>query len=336
MKTNTEAIQFLRALVSNVGSGILTFDMNGIITMVNIKALHYLDIQGSVNDILDKYVLDLIRIDELSEEIKNCLNNSRKDFHLGNILHNERYLIIDGKELFDGMLLNITDITSDVLIKDKATRMLLLGQEQERRRLAKEIHDGIGPNMSTLKLYIDAVKRKLKDDTIIAELEKINDEISEIASEIRQISHALMPSSLIDFGVDTALKNFINKIADTGKVKIEYSSDIYDGYLTKEYELNIYRIIQELVNNSIKHSGCEKITITIQTEEDKLQINVNDDGKGMDFEKKSAGIGLENVNSRVESLQGSISHDSDEGNGLHVSIILPLVMKEIKNESSYS
>lgn len=327
MKTNTEAIQFLHALVSNVDSGILTFNIEGYITMINVKALEYLNISGSVNKILDTLVLDIINIEELYEAINNCLTKSRKEFHLSNVLHDDKYLIIDGKKLMDGMLLSITDITSDVLAKDKATQSLLLGQETERRRLSKEIHDGIGPNMSTLKLQIDAVKRKLKDETVIKELDKINFSISEIASDIRQISHDLMPSSLIDFGVVTALSNFSNKITETGEVKVVYTSNIDDGYLTKEHELNIYRIVQELVNNALKYSNCGKIEISLQEFENKLIVAVVDDGQGIDPSKEDKGIGLNNVNSRVDTLQGTLSIDSVEGQGVSAIIELPLKSK---------
>jgi len=328
MKTNTEAIQFLQTLVSNVESGILTFDVDGYVTLINTKALEYLNIPGSVSKNLDKPILDLIQIEELHTIVKKCLTKSRKNFHLGNLLHNERHLIIDGKKLLEGMLLSITDITEDVLAKDKATQSLLLGQEIERRRLAKEIHDGIGPNMSTLKLRIDAVKRKLNDNQLITDLENINDQISEIASDIRHISHDLMPSSLVDFGVVTALSNFTNRISDTGEVKVIYTSNISDGYLTKEHELNIYRIVQELVNNALKYSQCAQIEISLQEVDHKLIIAVADDGVGMSVDKDAAGIGLNNINSRVDSLQGTISIDSAEGKGVSAIIELPLKAKE--------
>lgn len=328
MKTNTEAIQFLHALVSNLNSGIISFDLEGNITMINNKALEYLNLSGKVNEVLDAKVLDIVNIDELYFLIKKCLTKTRKDFHLGNIQFNERYLIIDGKKLLDGMLLSITDITSDVLAKDKATQSLLLGQETERRRLAKEIHDGIGPNMSTLKLQIDAVKRRIKNEDAIADLQKINEAISEIATDIRQISHDLMPSSLIDFGVITALSNFSNRITDTGNIEVVYSSNITDGYLTKEHELNIFRIVQELVNNALKYSKCKTIEISIQEIESKLIIAVIDDGEGIDPTQTVKGIGLDNINSRVETLQGSITIDSKEGVGVSAIIELPLKSKE--------
>jgi len=324
MKTNTEAIHFLHALVSNVDTGILSFDIEGYITLVNKKALEYLNIPGDVGDVLDKPILDLININELHRIIDKCLTVSRSNFHLNNILHDDRYLILDGKKLLDGMLLSITDITTDVLAKDRATQSLLLGQETERKRLAREIHDGVGPNMSTLKLQIDAVKRKLKNEDAIIALEKVNTAISEIATDIRQISHDLMPSSLIDFGIVTALSNFSNRITETGEVDVIYKSNIEDGYLTKEHELNIFRIVQELVNNALKYSKCGTIEISLEEALDKLIIAVKDDGNGMTSNKVDAGIGLHNVNSRVDSLQGTISIDSKEGNGVSAIIELPI------------
>lgn len=324
MKTNTEAIHFLHALVSNVDSGILSFDIEGYVTLVNKKALEYLNIPGDVGDVIDKAVLDIINLEELYVLVNKCLTKSRKNFHLSNVLHDDRYLILDGKKLLDGMLLSITNITVDVLAKDRATQSLLLGQETERKRLAKEIHDGVGPNMSTLKLQIDSIKRKLKDNDAISALDKVNEAISEIATDIRQISHDLMPSSLIDFGVVTALSNFSNRITETGAVEVVYTSNIEDGYLTKEHELNIFRIVQELVNNALKYSKCGTIEISLQELDNKLIIAVVDDGEGMETGTRENGIGLHNINSRVDSLQGTISIDSEKGNGVSAIIELPL------------
>ncbi|MDF1698390.1 MAG: histidine kinase [Saprospiraceae bacterium] len=328
MKTNTEAIHFLHALVSNVDSGIVSFNIEGYITLINKKALEYLNIYGDVGDVIDKAVLDIINIEELHKLIYNCLTKSRKNFHLSNVLHDDRYLILDGKKLLDGMLLSITDITADVLAKDRATQSLLLGQETERKRLAKEIHDGVGPNMSTLKLQIDSIKRKLNDNDAISALDKVNEAISEIATDIRQISHDLMPSSLIDFGVVTALSNFSNRITETGEVQVVYNSNIEDGYLTKEHELNIFRIVQELVNNALKYSKCGTIEISLQEVENKLIIAVIDDGDGMEADTSKSGIGLHNINSRVDSLQGTISIDSEKGNGVSAIIELPIKSNE--------
>ena len=152
----------------------------------------------------------------------------------------------------------------------------------------------------------------------------MNEAISEIASDIRQISHDLMPNSLIDFGIVTALSNFSNRITQTGEVEVVYKSNIEDGYLTKEHELNIFRIVQELVNNALKYSKCGIIKITLQEVENRLIIAVVDDGEGMESGKSEQGIGLHNINSRVDSLHGTISIDSEKGSGVSAIIELPL------------
>lgn len=323
MKTNTEAILFLNTLVSNMGIGVLSFDMEGYVTLVNGKALEYLGIAKRVNNIIDTKVISHINIPELSSEVKTCLTRSREDFHLTNIIYNNRHLIINGKKLLDGMLLSISDITENVIAKDEATQSLLLGQEMERRRLAKEIHDGVGPNMSTLKLQIDAVIKKAESEQIVSKLEEVNRAISSIATDIRQISHDLMPSSLIDFGVITALANFATKITDSSEIEVHYQSNIKDGQLSKEYELNIFRIVQELVNNALKYSQCKNIDISLRLDESKIAILVQDDGVGMDIDNITNGIGLQNIKSRVESLHGEIEIDSQKGVGTTFHISLP-------------
>ena len=324
MQTNTEAILFLNALVSNMDIGVISYDMQGYITLINGKATDYLGVSEKTNKLIDTEVLSHFDIPELSKQINLCLSKSRRKFHLANVYYNDRYLIIDGKKLLDGMLLSISDITKNVLAKDEATQSLLLGQEMERRRLAKEIHDGVGPNMSTLKLQIDAIKRKAESDKIVSGLEEINNSISSIASDIRQISHDLMPSSLIDFGVVTALSNFSKRISESSDIEVHYQSNIKDGHLTKEYELNIYRIVQELVNNALKYSQCKNIEISLRKDGANINILVQDDGIGMDTSNTSEGIGLYNIKTRVDSLHGDVDIDSQLGGGVTAHIGLPI------------
>jgi signal transduction histidine kinase len=324
MKTNTEAIEFMNALVSKMDSGVISFDMEGYITLINVKAIQFLNLHGDVNEIVDTEILPHIEINDLASLIKICLTKSRKDFHLTNILFNEKYLIIDGRKLLDGMLLSITDTTENVKSKDEATQSLLLGQEMERRRLAKEIHDGVGPNMSTLKLQIDAIKKKAGDDLIIKGLQDINESISSIAADIRQISHDLMPSSLIDFGVVTALSNFSKKISDSSDIKVHFQSNFEDKKLSKEHELNIFRIVQELVNNALKYSQSNNIEISLRLEGSIANIQIQDDGIGMDVNANRSGIGLYNIRTRVESLHGEFDLESQKGAGVTAHINLPL------------
>ncbi len=325
MKTNPEAIQFLNALMSNMDIGIISYNIDGLITLINNKAIEYLGITTSNKSLVDTEILMHFDIPDLYDNIESGISKSRKNFHLANVFYNERYLLIDGKKLLGGMLLTITDITESVLAKDDATQSLLLGQEMERRRLAKEIHDGVGPNMSTLKLQIDSIIRKATSEEIISGLEDINISISEIATEIRQISHDLMPSSLIDFGVVTALSNFAKRILASSDIEVHYQSNIIDGQLSKEHELNIYRMVQELINNALKYSKCKSIEISLRQDNDEINILVQDDGIGMDTTLLNEGIGISNIITRVESLQGEIDINSQIGSGVTVYIALPII-----------
>jgi len=325
METNSQANLFLNALVSNMDIGVISYDTEGYITLINEKATEFFGIEEKTSKLINSKVVNLFDIPVLKKKVLYGINKTRKEFHLADVMYNDRHLIIDGKKLLDGMFLSITDITENVLAKDEATQSLLLGQEMERRRLAKEIHDGVGPNMSAIKLQVDAIKRKATSEIIVAGLEDINESISSIATDIRQISHDLMPSSLIDYGVITALSNFAKKISNSSEIDVHFQSNISDSKFNKEYDLNIYRIVQELVNNAIKHSECDNIEISIRQEKESIDILVQDDGKGMEETDYEEGIGLYNIQTRVESLQGTFYIDSPINIGVTVHISLPIL-----------
>lgn len=319
----------MNALVSNMDIGVISVDKEGFITLVNGKAMECLDLNGGVKELIGTEVLFHLHDTDLYAKFKECIENGRCNFQLESLLVNDRYLNINGRKLLDGMLLSIVDVTSNVMAKDQATQYLLLGQETERRRLAKEIHDGVGPNMSTIKLQIDAVKRKAQSKTVIVGLEEINEAISSIATDIRQISHDLMPSSLIDFGVVTALSNFAKKISESSDIEVHYQCNFKDGELSKAYKLNIFRIVQELVNNALKYSNCKNIEISLRMDKEGINLLVQDDGVGMELDKEVNGVGLSNVRSRIESLHGEFELDSIVGRGVSVHISLPPVMSSI-------
>lgn len=334
MKTNTEARYFLDALVTSIGTGVLSFDMEGFVTLANSRALEYLNITAKVNEVIDRDILSLLSNTKLKTKVNHCLTKSRKEFQL-NIHVEDKYLIVVGKKLLDGMLLSITDATANVLAKNKSTQLLLLGQETERSRLAKEIHDGVGPSMSTLKLQLDAVKKKMLNPDNQKAVEKIAESISEIAQDIRQISHDLMPRSLIDFGIVTALSNFSNKISDTEAIEVQYHSNMTDKSLPQGYELNIFRIVQELVNNSLKYSKCTLIKINLTSQDDFIKLLVKDDGIGMDKEVRKDGMGLHNVQARVLLLQGHMEIETQvrAGSGVSIHVEIPMPIKQVSDQA---
>ncbi|AFD06988.1 sensor histidine kinase [Solitalea canadensis] len=182
--------------------------------------------------------------------------------------------------------------------------------ENERRRVASELHDGIGPLVSSVKLYINSIDVAAEDEETIY---KAGAHIDDIMQNIRQISNNLMPNTLVRKGLDAAIAEFIAKVDNQNNVKISYSCEAASLSLDKDMEINIFRIIQEIVNNTIKHSGATQLIVKLKKESNQLLIQTRDNGKGFDFDSmknkdvsKDGGLGLKNLESRVEVMGGHL------------------------------
>jgi len=325
MKTTVEALEFLYRFIGSIPDGLIVFDIEGFVSMLNQKAITFLEKDGSVSDYIEQPITNLIHEGALHDQINHCLHKGRTDFSIQNYQIGESYFELQGKKISDGMMLTMHDITKIVEATNKSTGLLIKGQELERQRLAKEIHDGIGPFLSTLKLNIDLVERKTKEKETASQLVDISKQLSEISTEVRQISHDLMPSSLLDYGLIAGIQNHIGKLKNTTKIEIELDTDLSptDNGLSKAQELNIFRIIQESVQNAIKHAECKIIKIKLLADNETLSLGVSDDGVGL---KKSAdnGIGIKNIKTRIKSLGGQLEIKSKKGIGLSILANIPL------------
>ena len=195
------------------------------------------------------------------------------------------------------------------------------GQEIERERIAKDLHDSLGGLLSTIKLQFDHVRSKQADMVNLKEYNQAYKLLDTAVEEVRTISRNLQPGSLQDLGLIPAIKDLINRFEG------DVYPDIYFQYyempekIDKMISLSIYRVIQELLNNSLKHANANEILIQINTEDDELVIQYEDDGVGFDQENLvRKGMGLENIKSRINYMHGSISIDSQSGGGISVLI----------------
>jgi len=208
--------------------------------------------------------------------------------------------------------------------KLSATEAVLKGEEQERTRLAKDLHDGLGGMLSGIKYSLNTMKGNLimTPDNAQA-FERSMDMLDSSIKEMRRVAHNMMPEALVKFGLDTALKDFCNDINQSGALKINYQSIGLDGVeLDQIVSITIYRIIQELINNSIKHAAASSAIVQLTKNEDQLSVTVEDNGKGFDTSILNAarGIGWSNVQNRVEFLKGNLDVNSSPGNGTSVHI----------------
>ncbi|MGW8122638.1 sensor histidine kinase [Roseivirga echinicomitans] len=205
----------------------------------------------------------------------------------------------------------------------KSTYALMEGKDIERKRIAEELHDNLGSILVTLNMYTDTA---LSTDDLTHKNELIS-RISEIATqasdETRKLSHRLDSVSLKHFGLKTALNDLVNAIREIRYISIE-SNILINNSINGDISLNIYRIAQELINNTLKHSEAKEIRIELQeVANDYLSFIYSDNGVGFNQNQVVSGMGLTNIRARVHKMAGEISIDSSS-KGINVIIEIPL------------
>ena len=209
-----------------------------------------------------------------------------------------------------------------------ATEAVLKGEEQERTRLAKDLHDGLGGMLSGIKYSFQTMKGNLimTPDNQQA-FERSMDMLDSSIKEMRRVAHNMMPEALVKFGLDTALKDFCNDISQSGAVKVNYQSmGLEDAVIDQTTGITIYRIVQELLNNTMKHAAAKTAIVQVSKTGGLLSVTVEDDGKGFDTSilKQSKGIGWSNIQHRIEFLKGKLDVNSQKEKGTSVLIELPV------------
>ncbi|MDR3694606.1 sensor histidine kinase [Mucilaginibacter sp.] len=209
-----------------------------------------------------------------------------------------------------------------------ASKGIIEAEERERKRIAAELHDGVGQLFTAVKMNMEIlVERFLVKQTDAGLLaEKTMAMVDESCAEVRSIAHQMMPNALIKSGLVSALRDFINKIP-TEKLKISLETKGIDKPLDSTTETVLYRVIQESVNNVIKHAAATSLDILVLCDEQEITVSIEDNGKGFNSSDpgKFAGIGLKNIISRVEYLKGTVDISSAPGKGTLVAIFIPLV-----------
>lgn len=271
---------------------------------------------------------------------KNKLSNWQEEMHFraadgnlrpvygrGFILYNEKgeaYRMI-------GTLVDLTEIKQlqeqlqeeKVLKQREITEATIKAQEKERAEIGRELHDNINQILTTTKLYIDLAMHE--PEFVDEMLKKSYSNISTAIDEIRVLSKSLVPPSLGDIGIGEAIKDMIANLRLARGVKIDFITDKIDEiYIPADMELMVFRIVQEQVNNIIKHSRATMAEIKLTGTEKLLNITIRDNGIGFDPAKKNKGIGLNNITSRAELHNGTVDVISSPGQGCLLKVAIPI------------
>ena len=200
---------------------------------------------------------------------------------------------------------------------------LIDGEENERKRIAQELHDGINGDLSAIKYRISSLEEDGIGTTEKADLQKIIEMIDHSCSQIRNISHNLMPTSIIDFGLVETIGQYCAKINSSQSIEFDFQHFGNAIILPKKAETVIYRIVQELINNIVKHSKATKAIVQMNYHEYELFITVEDNGIGFDTTITKSGIGLKNIASRVDFLKANLEIESTiKGSSFNIIIDL--------------
>lgn len=199
---------------------------------------------------------------------------------------------------------------------------MIEGQEKERQRIADDLHDDLGGLMATLKLHFNALKEKPDSEMF----DKTSDLLDQAYSKIRSVAHTKNSGVMANKGLLKALHDMANTISATNKLHVEIVDHGLNNRLENSLELTIFRIIQELITNTIKHANATETMVHITKHDDSLNIMVEDNGNGFDTKSisKSTGMGIHSIEKRIENYGGTVTIESENNKGTTVIIDIPI------------
>jgi signal transduction histidine kinase len=230
------------------------------------------------------------------------------------------FLIIVGVVLMREIFYSLKRAEIDRLKTERRVINAIINtEENEKKRFAKDIHDGLGPLLSTVKMSLSALTEKIKDPSGTEILENANHLVNEAINTIKEVSNNLSPHVLTNFGLSSAISAFTAKINQTKALEIDFKSNMETIRLENDKEVVIYRAVCELINNSILHSGASRIEIELNKHEKFVTLQFYDNGRGFDtsrLEKEdNKGMGISNIETRVKSIEGVFILESNPGKG---------------------
>ncbi len=225
-------------------------------------------------------------------------------------------------------LRDITERKNAEQARAEYTLQLIASQEAERTRIARELHDGLGQNLLLIKNRAQlALADENAPENMREQIERINDLAAQTIAEVRQISHDLHPHQLDLLGISRALRALIDNTRESGTIAIDGKFDSVDDLFPREAATNVYRIVQESLNNILKHSRAKNARITLERDVHEVLLKIEDDGCGFKTGKEGGGrkgLGLKNIAGRARMIGGKMKLDSEPDQGTRIEITIPI------------
>jgi PAS domain S-box-containing protein len=336
------SVDWVDTLLSNSVDIILVSDKHGTLSFCspNIKE----EMGYNTDELLGKNGFDFLHPDDLKKafnalesEVLNSGENSSVDLRFRAKDGSWIWFETKGKNLLhhpllQGVIINLNKISSrkeaeeELFMKERIRQMQIAqaainAQEKERADIGKELHDNVSQMLTSTKLFLDILSSKAPDELLDRSIKNINI----IIAEIRNISRSLVPSSIEDLGLIASLNDLFDNIRISNILDVEFYPEIdVEALINPNHKLTLYRLVQEQINNIIKHASASKVIIELFHEQGLIQLIVKDNGQGFDLFTVKKGHGIKNMRSRVELLNGTIDIISATGKGCKLIVHIPL------------
>ena len=207
-----------------------------------------------------------------------------------------------------------------------AMDFVVQGQEKERMRIAKDLHDGLGGILTTARLQLNNLSNDTNSNINNNAVLGVKQLVADAYTEVRKIAHNMMPNALVNLGLSAAVEDLCDKINISGHLRIIPQLYLDETLISSPTKISLFRIIQEAINNTLKHAEAKEAIVQLISNGNQIHLTIEDDGIGFDptISQDNDGIGLKNISSRVESLKGTITFDTAVGRGLCIDILIPL------------
>ncbi|MBM7648260.1 PAS domain S-box-containing protein [Bacillus ectoiniformans] len=206
----------------------------------------------------------------------------------------------------------------EVRMSKQMIKKLIEAQEKEHKRLAHELHDGVSQSLYTVSVALQAIESRVDDARLHEYLNEVRAELEKAMSDIKAYSHQLRPTSLDGLGLVSALETLIESVKNTSSLHIHFKTNVTER-LPSAMEINIYRVIQEALHNTVKYADSHHVYILLWKEHNQLIIEFQDDGKGFILEQAKGGLGLQHMRERIGQLNGSLYIESEPGDGARIT-----------------
>lgn len=354
-----ESEKRFRSLIRDLQVGVFLSDKAGNIIMCNKALSQMLSVPEEM--VVGKNIYDIMADDMINENEEPTPRNERpltltiqskqsvKGVVIGvvhPITQERSWILVNSDPILDEdgeikhVVCSVTDITDRKKLEQKLvagqvshqkqlTQATIDGQEAERREIGKELHDNIGQQLTTIKLFLDMVKSTANNEATMEMANMALKGVRDVINEIRSMSRALVPYTLKDLGLIDSITELMEAASRVQMANIEFVNENFDEEIIPENQkLTLFRIIQEQLNNIAKHAEAKNVIITLQNTGLGVALEIKDDGQGFDSQKIRNGLGITNICNRAELFGGTAQVLSQPGKGCTVKVIMPIFYSE--------